>query len=303
VKAYHISPTPSREEPVTDYSSVSAPGHPSRWLVVIVLGGVACLVVGVIFAAVAGVGWLAYLGVQNGDETAQIVLPPTGWLVTVDEDFASKRNDWEVGAQEVDYGKVDLAIQDDRFWWQLEPNSDEGMSWWSFPVFDHRLGDFYVSTECRLTSGDAANSAYGLAFRVLNSDNYYRFVIGEDQSFSVSLIEKGEWLELLSWKSTDLVRPGAVNQVAVLAKGAHYQFFINNGLAYEVDDDRLSDGWVGIIADVWGENKAEFEFDNFQVYEPEQQMTIHSTWSSIPSSQHRQDLPNEPLPWHHFLGE
>lgn len=59
-----------------------------------------------------------------------------------------------------------------------------------------------------------------------------------------------------------------MNRLAVLAEGNHYRFFINSQFAYELDDDQLAGGTVGLVAALSGENNAEFKFDNFQVYEP-----------------------------------
>ncbi len=84
----------------------------------------------------------------------------------------------------------------------------------------------------------------------------------------VELLRDNEWIRLLDWTETSLVHPGERNQLAVLAEGTHYKFFINGELAHELDDDQLSGGAFGLGVDVWDVEGITFEFDNLQVYEP-----------------------------------
>lgn len=236
----------------------------------VLIGCAVCLAVAAALAAMLGVGWLAYDEIQNDNATATALaqLPPHGWSLSIDEQFVSNENDWDTGPIEIDYGTAHLTLKDESYHWRLEANSEKGMGWWEYPFFDHRLGDFYATVECSLMGGDVSGSDCGLAFRILNSENYYTFVVADDQLMNIALAKKGTWIEVLPWEYTNLVRPGQVNQVAVLAEGTRYRFFINGRFAYELDDDRLAAGKVGMLADVWGENEAEFAFDNFQVYEP-----------------------------------
>lgn len=262
---------PAREEPVTSFPppSPSPSGRSGSRLLTFLIGGAVCLALAAFAAAVLGVGWMAYDEIQytNATATAEAQLPPPGWSLVIDEAFVSNQNDWDVGPQESEYGSAYLALEDECYQWQFVANSDAGMSWWAFPFFDHRLADFYASMECRLVGGNVSDSDCGLAFRILDAENYYTFVVAGDQLVNIAVFKKGEWIELFPWEYTDLVRPDGVNRLAVLAKGTHYKFFINGQLVHELDDDRLATGKVGMLADVWGENEAEFQFDNFQVYE------------------------------------
>lgn len=73
---------------------------------------------------------------------------------------------------------------------------------------------------------------------------------------------------MLPWEHTDLLHPGKMNQVAVLGEEANYRFFINGQLAYTLEDGQFVGGQAGLIAEIWGKDNAEFEFDNFKFYIP-----------------------------------
>jgi hypothetical protein len=257
-------PTPGFEQ---------SPPHTSRtWLWVVLIGGAVCLILAIIIAAVAGLGWLVYGQVQTDNATAaaQSVadLPPPGWSSSMDDRFASNQNDWLVGSFDDDYGDAELAIEEGLYRWMVEPATDDGVFWWGYPEFDHDLDDFYLSVDGRLDDGDRASADYGLIFRFVDEDNFYFFAISDDQYLTVELLQDDQWILLLDWTETSLVRPGETNHLAVLVEETHYKFYINGELAYELDDDRLTGGTIGLGADVWDVEGATFEFDNLQVYEP-----------------------------------
>jgi len=185
----------------------------------------------------------------------------------MDVQFGSNENDWDVGSLENSYGHAELSIVSGHYEWRLEANSEKGMLWWAFPTF-HCPNDFYASTDCHLNGGNASATACGLVFRLIDGGNFYKFAVSEGQIMNIMLEKNGEIVNLFPWGSTDLVQPGETNRIAVLAKEAHYQFFINGQLAYELDDDQLTSGSVGLVADNWSGEEAEFQFDNFQLYEP-----------------------------------
>lgn len=246
------------------------PRKPKMGLLGMLIWGAVCLALTAVAAAVLGFGWLVVdeMHYIDATATAEAQLPPPGWSPTIDEQFVSNENDWDTGLQEIEYGTADLTLEDGSYRWQLAANSKTGITWWAYPFIDHRVGDFYATAECRLVRGKASGSSCGLAFRIADGKNFYKFVVADDQRLEIAIVEKGEWVELLPWEDTDLVRPGEMNRVAILARGTHYRFFINGELAHELDNDQSATGGVGILADVWGENEAEFEFSSFQLYEP-----------------------------------
>ncbi|MBN1311288.1 MAG: hypothetical protein JXB30_07700 [Anaerolineae bacterium] len=269
---YQPIPQPPREDPVTDFPPSAVPARSLTWFWIALIGAVVCLLVTALIVAVSGLGWLAYENMQNNNATAttrtDFTLPPEGWSKTIDEQFVSDQNGWQVDYFEDEYGQVDLAIEEGLYRWRVASVDEEGLLWWAYPTLDHRIGDFYVSVDCRQLEGDVTSTDYGLLFHFVNADNFYQFTVSEDQFMNIELRRKGEWIPVPGWESTQLVDPGDMNNLAVLAEGPYYRFFINGVLAHELDDDRLNGGTIGLVIDIWGENEARFQFDNFQLYEP-----------------------------------
>lgn len=279
-------------QPSSEYEP-SSPDEARTRLGYILIGVVACLIVAIILASFAGLGWIAYTGSQDGHATAtsraqqdntaptsqdgddnvegasqtQIVLPPPGWTLLINDQFALNSNGWTAGSREEKYGDGAFFLENQRYRVRVEANSDEGLAWWVNSNFYHQTEDLYLSVKCRLVGGDPASSACGLAYRI-NDGSYYYFVISEDLFMAVVLVHPDEWSYLVAWEHTDLVQPDQLNQLAVLAEGEHYSFFINGEIVSELDDNQLSRGETGVIVNIWGKNKAEFEFDDFRLYEP-----------------------------------
>lgn len=268
----------------TPYEPVQPPpGDRKTGLWVAVIGAAACLIVAIIALSFAGLGWIAYTREQDENATAtkqaqndgatataraHIIAPPSGWALKMDEQFTSNYNNWYTGPFEDDLGIVEFAIEDEAYQWLVEGNFERGIGWEEFPGFGRGEGDFYVSVDCLQTSGDAINSYYGLLFRYLDGDNYFRYAVSDAGYMHIGLRKEDHLSDLLPWKPIDLIDTGEVNQIAALAVGAHYTFFINGEFVYELDDDRLSGGVIGLLAGVTDVNRSEFQFDNFQVYGP-----------------------------------
>lgn len=294
----------SEYQPSPGFEQLS-PTNSRTGLWVALIGVATCLILVIILVSLAGMGWLASAGIQDGNATAttqaqndsttatsqaqndnatataqiqnydptataqaRFVPKPPGWFWIIGDKFVSNDRGWRSGFHQGDYGSATLLFGSGVYRWQVEANSEEGILWWEYPDWHSHPGLFYASVDCRLTSGKASGTGCGLIFHLLDDDNFYEFIIGEDQLMNVALNKEDEWFYLLPWEHTELIIPGESNRLTVLAERTHYSFFINGVLAYELDDDSLRGGKIGLVVDVWGENKAEFEFDNFWIYEP-----------------------------------
>jgi len=67
---------------------------------------------------------------------------------------------------------------------------------------------------------------------------------------------------------TEAINPGEVNTIEVIAEGNKFDFFINNQLVYEAEDDTLVKGGFGLSVEAIASHEAVFEFDNFTLSEP-----------------------------------
>jgi len=109
-----------------------------------------------------------------------------------------------------------------------------------------------------------ANSAWGLIFRVQDNQNYYWFRMTDSKFFAVSVAEDSQWRDVVAWTRTETIKPNGVNQLEVIARETHFVFLINGQIVSEVDDDRFSQGLVGLAIEGYtaGE-KITFDFLDF----------------------------------------
>jgi serine/threonine-protein kinase len=181
------------------------------------------------------------------------------------DDFSSNANNWPAEASEDEYSLSSLAVADGVY--RVEETAHQG--------FTHRLSpdveavaDFVVAVEAHMVSGPD-DGAYGIVFREDADDNYYYFTVSNSGDFSLLTRYGGEWITLIDWTDTDVIRPGGVNRLEVRAQGAHIVLLINDHIVAETDDDQLAEGTIALAVELYNEgDEAVFEFDNFELRAP-----------------------------------
>lgn len=125
--------------------------------------------------------------------------------------------------------------------------------------------DFELAVDSLQLSGPKTAS-YGLVFRKVDNNNFYAFYLIGEQLYGFALYDDGDLIQLIAPKKSDLIRPGEINRLAVSAKGARFTLFINGGQVAELENAKLAQGTVRLIASLaFGGEKGEFAFDNFEV--------------------------------------
>jgi serine/threonine-protein kinase len=187
------------------------------------------------------------------------------WPLVLFDDFSANVNDWPEEASEDEYSIARLAVVDGKY--RVEEIAQQG--------FTHRftpdpvsLADFTVAAEAQMVSGPE-NGAYGIVFREDDDGNYYYFSISETGAYAFLLRYAGEWITLVDWTDTHVIRPGGVNRLEVRAQGSHFVFLVNDHIVAEADDDALTEGSLGLSIELYDAgDEAVFEFDNFEVRAP-----------------------------------
>jgi hypothetical protein len=130
------------------------------------------------------------------------------------------------------------------------------------------VADFAVAVEVHMVTGPE-DGAYGIVFREDEDDNYYYFSVSNSGAFTLLIRYDGEWITLIDWTDTDVIRPGGVNRLEVRAQEAQMVLLINDHVVAEMDDDQLSEGTIGLAIELYDEGDAAvFEFDNFELRSP-----------------------------------
>jgi hypothetical protein len=181
--------------------------------------------------------------------------------------FDSNEFDWPEGKKNDSDRLGNCEITGGVYSWTIE--SLDGYVGHSQIADIDNIENFYASVDVERFDG-ARDAAYGIIFRVDNDWYYYEFLIcdfcGE---YNINLYKNDEWIVLVDWKTSDTIKSYGTNQLAVLAEGSKFQFFINGELVQEYQNTGIRYGAVGLTIEVYSTgDKVTVHFDNFEVYVP-----------------------------------
>jgi hypothetical protein len=119
------------------------------------------------------------------------------------------------------------------------------------------LQDVVVSANFHKLGGPAGGG-YGLILRDQSTiardgrsqvGRFYVFEIGDRGDIGVWLRDQERWIDLMSWKPSDVVHPGkATNQLTVSAIGDRLSFIVNGAAVASQQDTLLQRGSLGVFA-------------------------------------------------------
>ena len=186
------------------------------------------------------------------------------WRVVLADAFDSNKNKWTNKSTDDEFAAVDYQVTDGRYVWTATAKQSY-IGW--VRANTKALSDFYLSVEVRQVSGpDTAD--YGVLFREDEAGNFYYFGMNNEGRF-ILYEYKDEWSTLLDITVTDLVQPGEVNRITVIAEGAQFTFFVNDQYLATFTDEHIAKGGVALAVEMAKEgDQAVFEFDNFELRTP-----------------------------------
>jgi hypothetical protein len=183
------------------------------------------------------------------------------------DDLSSNRNGWPTWNYAKD-GCSDngLSFQNNGLVWQISAIDNYSCSYFMYPGFTN-VSDFDVSIDIERSSGSGKSDA-GLAFRVLDGDNYYIFTVDDaNQNFDVRINQKPRGISTLIFSTyVQEIQPKAANRLAISARGSQFTFSINNKVVAKLTDTNFSSGSIGLIADVYDGGSITAKNSNFELY-------------------------------------
>ena len=187
----------------------------------------------------------------------------TNWTLTFSDDFSDNVHEWTIGSYEDDWGTVARVITDNLYTWDI--TAARSVMRWTKPEIAP-VADFYLTVDARRVSGPL-DASYGVVFRH-NAGSYYLFSIRDDGFFNFNLWYNFAWRAVIDWTGTLAIRPGEVNQLAVLAEGTQFTLSINGTTVAEAEDAQLAEGEMGLSVLFITPGNAVFTFERFEVYTP-----------------------------------
>jgi len=186
------------------------------------------------------------------------------WKIVLEDNFDSNNNGWGTETTDGERATSIITVSDGKYSWDISTH-DLDITWEAANT--RPLGDFAMSVDVKQIGGpDTAE--VGLTFR--EDANYYDYYFGiNNQGEYFLLIYYDEWITLIDYSKSELIRPNETNRLTVIAEGSHFTFFINDQYVAEYTDERIKNGNVGLFSVLYDANQqAVFEFDNFELRAP-----------------------------------
>lgn len=140
---------------------------------------------------------------------------------------------------------------------------------------------FYLSAEIQ-TLGAGRIAGGGIIFRKTNLDYYY-FGVDGVQTISIGVSQNNLWTPIWLQGRPDVLVNDA-NHLEVIGDGTYYVFFLNGRMIYEMSDNRLNGGTVGVAMRPQISNSDSIiAFDDFELRLPAGNITPTATPTVTPT--------------------
>lgn len=130
------------------------------------------------------------------------------------------------------------------------------------------ISDFYLEVTANVTlcQGD---DEYGVLYRVLSMDDYYRFAISCSGNLKVERVIKGKVSVLQPWLESIVIPPGAPNivRIGIWALGKEMRFSADGISLFAISDSTLSNGSLGLFARSSGQAALTVNFSDLTIWE------------------------------------
>ena len=231
------------------------------------LGGAAVLLL--LIAAVAVLMWLRRAPAET---TAAIATAkPTIALIRTtpvnkalvlkyEEDFSDSSSGWDDA-----FGQA-YTKQYGNNQYHIEITTSNLVVW---GLANRNAADFEMEVEATPQSADT-DITYGIIFRYVDDNNYYRFDVSPDGFFLVTKFENGEWHTLVDWTASDAINTGqTTNVLKVSAFGNEITVFANGQELSRITDDSFSGGNFGFFTSTFDSPHSWVSFDNLKLWAPQ----------------------------------
>ncbi len=161
-----------------------------------------------------------------------------------------------------DSGDASAQVEADRLTLALTSGRMSITSLRSEPVLTNFYAEVTASTSlCR------GSDQFGVLFRAIPGDSYYRFVLACDGRVRLERVLGGAGAILQNWAASSDAPPGAPGEVriGVWAAGGELRLFLNGHLQFSQRDPVLPTGTLGFFAYADGETPVIVSFSDLEV--------------------------------------
>jgi hypothetical protein len=196
--------------------------------------------------------------------------PPDDWFLLFEDTFEDDSAGWSLDEDSPEFGTINRTILDGVYRW--EAHATQGAIWPSCAPGVGTVTDFFASVEIEKLSRPINGFSTGLMFRIDGDEHY----VVEASCGVIKVVRRtsdGDWVFPLGWEDAPMTCD-APNKLAVLGKGSHFWFFVNDTYVADFEDTSLPRGGVGLSISVYDDPIEDAippkvaAYDNFQLYVP-----------------------------------
>ena len=184
-------------------------------------------------------------------------LPRLGEVILSD-DFSSDSN-WQtyrssLGNAVIANNELTLAIQ---------KSNSMIASYSSLPQLDN----YFLRVDVSLSLCTWNADWYGIAFRVADSENYYRWIFNCLGQTRMDRVYQGRVYNISDWDINGVIKPSAPQKfsIGIAAEGSKLRFYANDTLLDSVEDSIFPAGGYGFLAASDGYSPLTVSFSNFRL--------------------------------------
>lgn len=146
------------------------------------------------------------------------------------------------------------------------------------------LADFLVEVQAAHVAGPL-DGDFGLLFRFVDEDNFYRFAITANGSYAFDKLVDGEWETLIEPTSSAVLETGegASNRLGVAARGSTIVLLANDAVLAVVDDAEFPEGDLALVAGTYEEPGLEVAFDDLEIWDLAPLADTLPAWGAAPT--------------------
>jgi Tol biopolymer transport system component len=185
--------------------------------------------------------------------------PEAAFSLPYNDDFGNPESGWSVSSddkriQEYKDGEYQVQVLIDNY------------STWSF-LPDALLEDLTVQVDIKQIS-NVEDGSWGILFRYVDQDNWYRVRISPKGTFEVKKKVEGVYIPITNWTASEAILAGqATNQLMITCKGDQIAAFVNGQLLTTVRDVTFRDaGRIALMTQTFSEKPGvHVAYDNLTV--------------------------------------
>ncbi len=110
---------------------------------------------------------------------------------------------------------------------------------------------------------------YGVAFRKVDWNNYYQFLISGDGYYRIEKKQDSKWVFATPWKKSSAIHTGSVtNIIDTVCNGEKFSFYVNNIKVDDYTDSSFGSGMIGFVAgSEYSKGPVIIGFDNLKIWQ------------------------------------